>query len=86
VLPLHFPCGKTPNTHVCCADNLHIQIASPPVALAARARAPEPEQKSFGAQRTEKLIQDAGTPEAVRPGARNSPSEGGPCARHITSS
>lgn len=42
-------------------------IASPPVALAARARAPEPEQKSFGAQRTEKLIQDAGTPEAVRP-------------------
>lgn len=39
------------------------------LSAAVAANAPEPEVKSFGAERTSQLIQQGGTPEAVRPGA-----------------
>lgn len=41
-----------------------MQILSAPAAMAI----PEPEKKSFGAERTEKLINELGTPNAARPG------------------
>jgi hypothetical protein len=53
-----------------------LQMLSPQMALAGQPTsggagqggAPEPEQKSFGAERTKKLINETGTPEAARPG------------------
>lgn len=43
-------------------------VLSTPLSASAAASAPEPERRSFGAERTAKLIEESGTPGAVRPG------------------
>lgn len=53
-----------------------LQMLSPQMALAGQPTSggagkggtPEPEQKSFGTERTKKLIEEMGTPGAARPG------------------